>query len=57
MNSLTRNICVWYRVVPEYSRWIMADTFPNMLAYMRAEAKPTMKMSVISPIYVDLTET
>ena len=26
----------WYRVVPEYSLWIMAETLPNMLAYMRA---------------------
>ena len=25
-----------YLAVPEYSRWMMADTFPNILAYIRA---------------------
>ena len=26
-----------YLAVPEYSRCMMADTFPNILAYIRAE--------------------
>lgn len=36
MNSLTRSICVWYLVVPEYSRCIIADTLPKILAYISA---------------------
>lgn len=43
MNSRTRSICVWYLAVPEYSRWIIADTLPNILAYMRAENEMKMK--------------
>lgn len=41
MNSLTRSIWRWYLAVPEYNLWMMADTFPKMLAYIRAgrEAK------------------
>lgn len=27
---------MWYLAVPEYSLWIIADTFPKMLAYIRA---------------------
>lgn len=27
---------MWYRAVPEYSRWMMAETFPKMLAYIKA---------------------
>ena len=26
-----------YLAVPEYSLWMIADTFPKMLAYIRAE--------------------
>ena len=36
MNSFTRSICMWYLAVPEYSLWIIADTFPKMLAYISA---------------------
>ena len=36
MNSLTRSIWRWYLAVPEYNLWMMADTFPKMLAYIRA---------------------
>lgn len=36
-NSRIFCICWWYRAVPEYNRWIMALTFPNMLAYIKAE--------------------
>lgn len=39
MNSFTRSICMWYRAVPEYSLWIIADTFPKMLAYINAGVK------------------
>lgn len=27
---------MWYLAVPEYSLWIIADTFPKMLAYINA---------------------
>lgn len=27
---------MWYLAVPEYSLWIIADTFPKMLAYISA---------------------
>lgn len=36
MNSFTLSICMWYLAVPEYSLWIIAETFPKMLAYIRA---------------------
>lgn len=36
MNSFTLSIWRWYRAVPEYNLWMMADTFPKMLAYIRA---------------------
>lgn len=36
MNSRTLSIWVWYLAVPEYNRWMIADTLPNMLAYMSA---------------------
>lgn len=39
MNSRTLSICVWYLAVPEYNLWMIADTFPNILAYMRAGEK------------------
>lgn len=39
MNSRTLSICVWYLAVPEYNRWMMAETLPNILAYMRAASK------------------
>ena len=42
MNSLILSICEWYRVVPEYSLVIMADTLPKMVAYIRA-ARETRK--------------
>ena len=31
----------WYLAVPEYNRCIIALTFPNMLAYIRAEKRIT----------------
>lgn len=37
INSRTRSIWVWYLAVPEYNRWIIAETLPNILAYMRAK--------------------
>lgn len=41
MNSLTRSIWRWYLAVPEYNLWMMADTFPKMLAYIRAGREAT----------------
>lgn len=41
MNSFTRSICRWYLAVPEYNLWMMADTFPKMLAYIRARREAT----------------
>lgn len=41
MNSLTRSICRWYLAVPEYNLWMIADTFPKMLAYIRARREAT----------------
>lgn len=42
MNSRTRSICVWYLAVPEYNLWIIAETFPKMLAYIRAGKEETL---------------
>lgn len=36
INSRTLSIWVWYLAVPEYNLWIIADTLPNILAYIRA---------------------
>ena len=41
-----RCMAEWYRVVPEYSRWIMALTLPKMLAYIRATRKRHNRHSV-----------
>lgn len=41
MNSLTRSICRWYLAVPEYNLWMIADTFPKMLAYISARREAT----------------
>lgn len=45
MNSLTRSIWRWYLAVLEYSLWMMADTFPKMLAYIRA-GREALKLTV-----------
>lgn len=45
MNSLTRSIWRWYLAVPEYNLWMMADTFPKMLAYIRA-GREAIKVTV-----------
>lgn len=53
INSLTRSICVWYLAVPEYNLCIIADTLPNILAYISAtkEKKCQFSNSMIANTY------
>lgn len=68
MNSLTRSICRWYLAVPEYNLWMIADTFPKMLAYIRAgrevtegnhepqRSEPSRFSGHIHPLYTAYTD-
>lgn len=48
MNSRTRNIWVWYLAVPEYKRCIIAETLPNIDAYMSATWKIEIEIENIN---------
>lgn len=58
MNSRTRSIWVWYLAVPEYNRWIIAETLPKILAYIRAnELNERYRMKMNSNIQVVIRRT
>lgn len=53
MNSLTRSIWRWYLAVPEYNLWMMADTFPKMLAYIRAGKRTKHQWYIQVGVYTE----
>ena len=48
----------WYLDVPEYSRWMMAETLPKILAYIKAKRKTETLPKILAYIKAEtITET
>lgn len=53
INSLTCAIWRWYLAVPEYNRWMIADTLPKILAYIREPTIITQMENICNDISFD----